>query len=160
MLHTGPRLSSRAHTGNCKTSGTAETARSAGEAHHRATVGLHLRLKGTVHGSGCHPHPRDFTPMSVSTDSDEFTIGAFLGTHQVAIDVVRDRDSVVGIDHYLTDRFRSNWLRTHRPRLVPSPNLNGTSPSGRLISRHFCYHYWRDPSIRTDFLASYDNERY
>lgn len=55
MSREGRELSYSPHTGDCNTSGTAETARSAGTSHRRAMVGLPQCLKGTVHASVWHP---------------------------------------------------------------------------------------------------------
>jgi len=98
--------------------------------------------------------------MSAFHSSDHFILCAFLGTHQTAIDIARDRDSLSGIDHFLSDSFRAAWLRSFRPELVPPPNPNGTSPSTRLISRHFCFHYWNEPSIREKFLDNYESQAF
>jgi hypothetical protein len=55
MSCSGRPRSQGPHSGDCKTSGTAETARSAGQACHLAKAGPHPGLKGTVHASDVIP---------------------------------------------------------------------------------------------------------
>jgi hypothetical protein len=91
---------------------------------------------------------------------ENIILTSFLGTHQVAIDLALDRDTATGLDYFLTESFRTGWLRTYHPELIPPPNLNGTSPSDRLISRHFCHHYWQRKDVRRQFIATYHDCRF
>jgi len=91
---------------------------------------------------------RDYTPSS------SLQFPAILGDAQHRIDVYLacNRFDAPVVDSYLTGLAQSNWLRTHRPDLVPGRDPSGNLPSIARLSTIFEANYWSCVSFRSQYL--------
>jgi len=59
------------------------------------------------------------------------------------------------IEAYFTAVFQAQYLKNHKPELVPPPDAAGHPPSDHTVSTVFEYHYYTDPyfaSVHLEYI--------
>jgi len=93
--------------------------------------------------------------ISLADASDQ--LDSFVGdlTHRIDVSIHSGRFDSDFLNRFVTSEVRADWLKKHRPDLVPPPQ-NGTEPSVHRLGQIFERTYFRSALFRTYYISTSD----